>query len=260
MVDVPSVVMHPVTALDPVEWNPNQESDASFAALVDNIKQIGFVEPILVVEREGRYRIVSGEHRWRAAQLLKMKEVPCIEISLEDDDVQKLLNVRMNMLRGQINPYRFTKIFNDLSARFGPDAVRRLMAVTEDKDFKRLYRDVRQSLPPEARARLDKTKKEIHDVDDLAEAIRGIFANQSSRNDSFLLFQYGGKTHMMVKCTARTLKNLKRIAEECEESKADINDRMNELLEAYKHRSVQRVGNGSSSAASTEETKSEPIS
>ena len=217
-----------------MEWNPNQESEATFTALIENIKELGFTEPLLVAAREdGRYNIVSGEHRWRAAQILKMPKVPCIVLDVHED-MQKIQNVRMNMLKGKIDPHRFTKLYNELAAKYGPDALRRLMAVTEGRSFKALYKDVRRNLPPEMRKRLDATKREIKDVNELATVLKLIFAQHGEQlKYSLLVFEYAGRTHLMVRCSERTFKNLQRIADECLDASADINDRLNELLEAY---------------------------
>jgi ParB/RepB/Spo0J family partition protein len=224
-----------VDLLDPVEWNPNEETDATFAALVESIKADGFVEPLLVAAKpDGRYEIVAGEHRWRAARVLEMPEVSCVIAEDYDEDKRKAQTVRMNMLRGRLNPTRFTRLFLDLANKYGPDAARRMMAVTEDREFKRLYRDVRASLPPEIRKRLDRTKKEIADVDDLASVLKQITATHGEQLQwSFIVFEYGRRPHLMVRASERTFKNLLRIADECESHGVDINARLNQLLEVY---------------------------
>lgn len=235
-IEIRQSVMIPVKQLDPVDWNPNEESAPTFTALVENIKEIGFTEPLLVVERpNNRYLIMSGEHRWKAAVILKMPEVPCIVLDLKSEEMIKIANVRMNMLKGKINPVRFTRLFNDLARKYGPDALRRMMALTEDSAFRTLYRDVRKNLSPEMRKRLDATKMEVRDVTELATVVRRIFAEHGQQlKYNLLLFEFGGKTHLMVRCSDRTHRNLLRLAQECIEQDVDINDRVNELLEAYK--------------------------
>ena len=59
---------------------PRREfSDAELAELAESIKRVGILQPIVVREAtDGEYVILFGERRWRAAQLLKMKEVPCV--------------------------------------------------------------------------------------------------------------------------------------------------------------------------------------
>lgn len=59
---------------------PRREfSEAELVELADSIKRVGILQPIVVREAiGGEYVILFGERRWRAAQLLKMKEVPCV--------------------------------------------------------------------------------------------------------------------------------------------------------------------------------------
>jgi len=224
-----------VDLLDPVEWNPNVESDAAFAALVESIKADGFTMPLRVAPTpDGRYQIIAGEHRWRAAKLLEMPELPCIVFADYDEDKRKFETVRDNMLKGRMSGVGFTRVFLELSNKYGPDATRRLMAVTEDSEFKRLFRDVRAKLAPEIRKRLDATKREITTVEDLASVLKQITAEHGQQlHWGFIVFKYAGRTHLMVRASERTMKNLTRIAEECERAGVDINERLNELLEVY---------------------------
>lgn len=53
--------------------------DEEFLALLDSIRVLGILQPLLVQrEEEGRYRLVEGERRWQAARLADLAEVPCL--------------------------------------------------------------------------------------------------------------------------------------------------------------------------------------
>nr|MCK4930496.1 ParB/RepB/Spo0J family partition protein [Nanoarchaeota archaeon] len=55
--------------------------------LANNIKEIGVLTPIIIVPRktkQGDYRIMVGESRWRAAKKAKLKEIPAIIADLDD--------------------------------------------------------------------------------------------------------------------------------------------------------------------------------
>ena len=48
-------------------------------ALADSINQYGIVQPVVVQKKEnGKYELIAGERRWRAAQLCHLKTVPAI--------------------------------------------------------------------------------------------------------------------------------------------------------------------------------------
>lgn len=58
----------------PNTWNPKEKDSPIVARIEQNIKRIGFNEPIRVRENDG-YEIVDGEQRWTAARNLGLKEV-----------------------------------------------------------------------------------------------------------------------------------------------------------------------------------------
>ena len=63
----------PLSLLVPQDINPNKMSDREFNLLCDNMTKVGFVGPIFVRPIEGgKYRIIGGYHRYKAAQVLGM--------------------------------------------------------------------------------------------------------------------------------------------------------------------------------------------
>ncbi|MBA7535343.1 Nucleoid occlusion protein [subsurface metagenome] len=233
-ISVPEAVSIPVEKLFPSDDNPNRQTGDTFGALVKSIQELGFVEPILVRRRadSDEYDIVSGDHRWQAAKVLSMEKVPCVAVDDLSDDQVGILLVRMNAIRGNIDPVKFTKLFNKLRKKHSPDYLRAQMAMTSETVFGRLYKDVRKSLPPEVKRRLDETKEEIQDVDGLARAIQRVMAEFGSDLElQFIVFQFGGQRHVLVQASSRTWANLERIIEECREREVDINEHLNRLLE-----------------------------
>ncbi len=54
-------------------------SDTSLLSLADSIRRYGVLQPLAVrLSEKGRYELVAGERRLRAAMLLEMPTVPCI--------------------------------------------------------------------------------------------------------------------------------------------------------------------------------------
>lgn len=98
---VPAVSL-PASALrdvptDTIEPNPHQPrvhfDEDSLSDLAKSIKAIGVLQPLLVREMSaGRYQLIAGERRWRAAQRAGLAEVPVVvrEIS-EVDSVEQAL-------------------------------------------------------------------------------------------------------------------------------------------------------------------------
>src|SRR5512133_4056117 len=68
--------------LEAIERNPEQPrkrfDELKLEELANSIREHGIVEPILVRRDGGRYRILAGERRWRAAQRAGLKEIPAV--------------------------------------------------------------------------------------------------------------------------------------------------------------------------------------
>ncbi|MFQ6038714.1 MAG: ParB/RepB/Spo0J family partition protein [Candidatus Aminicenantales bacterium] len=58
--------------------------------LTQSIKEKGVLEPILVRPKAGRYEIIAGERRFVASKKAGLKEMPCIEMSVEDNEALEL--------------------------------------------------------------------------------------------------------------------------------------------------------------------------
>lgn len=76
----------PVGALAAGSFQPRKDMDAGrLRELADSISAQGVVQPVVVREAEpGRYEIIAGERRWRAAQLAGLAEVPVIVKKVSD--------------------------------------------------------------------------------------------------------------------------------------------------------------------------------
>lgn len=234
-IPIPPTIIVDVELLEPDPDNPNEEDAETFTELVENIRQHGFIEPIVAWRPEGygdRLRIVGGEHRWRAAQFLDLPQVPVVVLPVESLEEASILLIRMNAIRGKLNPFKFTKMFNALRKQYDPDELRRRMGLVNDRAFKQLYRDVRATLPPEVKKKLDATRREIHDVYDLANVVRGALAEfGETLAHSYAVLEYGGKRHYVIRLSERAFKNVERMAGECSQNGTDINDTLVELWE-----------------------------
>ncbi len=87
-------------------YQPRSDFDeSSLIELANSIKENGIVQPILVraMSQEGRYEIVAGERRWRAAQLAGLVTVPVIIKSLTDQETIAVALIE-NIQREDLNP------------------------------------------------------------------------------------------------------------------------------------------------------------
>ena len=110
-----SIVAVPVGAVVPNDWNPNRMSEEMFQKAVRSIQEYGFVDPLTVRELGGKFQIVDGEHRHRAAKHLGMKEVPATNLGVISDTRAKKLTLLFNELRGEAEPARLSVLLADLA-------------------------------------------------------------------------------------------------------------------------------------------------
>jgi ParB family chromosome partitioning protein len=94
-----------VGLLRPGRYQPRSRMDPeSIAELADSIKAQGLIQPILVRQIDGgRYEIIAGERRWRAAQLAGLAEVPVVIRDVPDQAALAMALIE-NIQREDLNP------------------------------------------------------------------------------------------------------------------------------------------------------------
>lgn len=66
-----------------------EDADNRLSQLADNIKAVGILQPVLLrVRPAGRYELVAGERRLRAAKLAGFTEIPCLIKPMTDDEAK----------------------------------------------------------------------------------------------------------------------------------------------------------------------------
>ncbi|WP_156839748.1 ParB/RepB/Spo0J family partition protein [Novosphingobium aquimarinum] len=87
--------------------------------LAGSIGQRGVIQPIVVRPIDnGRFQIVAGERRWRAAQRAQLHEIPAIVRSLSERDVMALALIE-NLQREDLNPIEEARAYQRLAESEG---------------------------------------------------------------------------------------------------------------------------------------------
>src|SRR5580704_3510385 len=95
----------PVDMIDPSPNQPRHTFDEdSLMALADSIRTSGVLQPILVRPLvSGRYELVAGERRWRAAKVAELTAIPAV-VRRHDDTASLEVALIENMAREDLNP------------------------------------------------------------------------------------------------------------------------------------------------------------
>lgn len=220
--------------LIPDEDNPNEMDEPTFDALVEEIREQGFDEPVLVRVHptiKGKYQIGSGHHRTKAAMVLGMTSVPAI-IKEWSDREQKVALAKRNSLRGNLNQSKMVHLYRDL-LKGGRDAVQvqRELGFTNQKQFEKLYDQAEKSLPPKQRKKLQAAKETIKSVDDLSSVLNKIFKEAGSELDKgYMVFSFGGKKHHYFQIGEDTEAKLNAILRHCEEEGVTYTDYVQSIV------------------------------
>lgn len=108
--------------IDLIEPNPEQPrsrfDEAELDELAQSIRINGIIQPIVVRKFAGRYQIVAGERRWRAAQRAELRRVPVVVKEVSDE---KLLEIALieNIQRQALNPIEEAQAYRKLIDKIG---------------------------------------------------------------------------------------------------------------------------------------------
>jgi len=109
-------------AVDKLDPNPEQPrvDFGDLAELTASISEKGVLEPLLVkpMRPTGRWLIIAGERRWRAAQKAGLKEVPCVEMEVDEGAVAEIALIE-NMQRKDLTVWEEADGLSSLCDRFG---------------------------------------------------------------------------------------------------------------------------------------------
>lgn len=114
------ILMVPVSNIVPNPKQPREYfADNAMEDLVSSIKEHGILQPLVVSPLgEGKYELIAGERRFRAAKFNKMKEVPAIIREAKEHEKLELALIE-NLQRQDLNAIEEAKGYQQLIDQFG---------------------------------------------------------------------------------------------------------------------------------------------
>lgn len=108
--------------IDQIRPNPLQPrtkfNEASIDELARSIRESGVLQPIIVVSEEGRYKILIGERRWRAARKAGLKKVPVLIRNIPKEHQLEVALIE-NLQREELNPIEISLGYKRLIDELG---------------------------------------------------------------------------------------------------------------------------------------------
>lgn len=119
-VDVANLNRVPITSISPNPRQPRTVFDEEkMAELITSIKEVGVLQPPVVrVVSEGRYELIMGERRWRAAKAAGLQEIPVIIRQTPDNELLRealLENIHRSELNALEEGAAYEQLLNDFN-------------------------------------------------------------------------------------------------------------------------------------------------
>ena len=104
------------------EDQPRHEfSKEAIEALAASIKEHGVLQPIVVTKEDGKYKIVAGERRWRAAKVAGLDKIPAVIRTLDSQNRLELAIIE-NAQREDLNAIELATAYAKLKSQFNLSA------------------------------------------------------------------------------------------------------------------------------------------
>ena len=150
---ISNIVWLNVDDLNPNDYNPNVVYNTELNLLEHSILKNGWIQPILVNEENGEYKIIDGFHRYslsRNSSKIRSKyngKVPCAVMNLPIEE-RMLLTIRINRAKGSHIAVRMSDIIKTLINDYSMDikTVMKEIGATKDEIELLLMEDVFKKL------------------------------------------------------------------------------------------------------------------
>ena len=100
-----------------IDTNPNQPrkffNEDALNELADSISRYGILQPLILLENNGRYLIIAGERRFRASKKAGLKTVPAVIKDLTKQEVKEIALIE-NLQREDLNPIEAAEAIQEL--------------------------------------------------------------------------------------------------------------------------------------------------
>ena len=132
-------------AIEKIMSNPNQPrrefDEDALAELANSIREIGIITPITLRQMtDGKYQIIAGERRWRAAKAAGLTTIPAYIRTVEDEGVMEMALVE-NIQREDLNAIEIALAYQHMAMGHA----RALLAIDSPSAQIKLFKDIQKN-------------------------------------------------------------------------------------------------------------------
>ncbi len=147
----------PLDLIDPSPLQPRSVFDeAKLDELAKSITANGVVQPVLVRRKDGRFELIAGERRFRAAIRASLNSIPAIVRNVPDEQVLEIALIE-NIQREDLNPIEEAKAYKKLIEDLGLTQEAVAERVGRDRSYVTNY--IRLLRLPERHSKLGSNRK-----------------------------------------------------------------------------------------------------
>jgi hypothetical protein len=230
-------------------------SQRDFDLLIDNLEKTGLTDPILVrpldlAKVKGvadsapkgdvgalakmltahccKFRIVGGHHRYDGATYLGFETVPVTVIMDPkfDAEQEKFQLVRMNAIRGKLDPAAFFNLYSQLADQYSDEILQDAFGFAEEAEFKRLIAQAAKMLPDKhLQEKFKEAAQEIKTVDGLSKLLNEMFSKYGDTLPfGYMVFDHAGQRSMWLRIEGKTMNALDLIGTMCIDHNRTVDD------------------------------------
>lgn len=119
-----------IDSLRPNAFNTNRVSPENEQKLVNSLKKFGVYKPIICREVGDELEIIGGEHRWRAAKQIGLREVPIVNLGVVSEEKSRQLMLVDNGRWGEDDPLALSELLKEFG---NPDEILNFLPMSSDE-------------------------------------------------------------------------------------------------------------------------------
>jgi ParB family chromosome partitioning protein len=125
--------------IDRIEVNPDQPrlsiDEVTLAELAASVRQHGVLQPVLVRPLPGgRYQLIAGERRWRAAAMAELRSIPAMIEDIDDDTALEIAIIE-NLQREDLSPLDEAMMYERMTQEHGYSVRKLAQKLGKDKGY-----------------------------------------------------------------------------------------------------------------------------